>query len=550
MALDKTVVPFEGYTNSQILNAVRKRASTDYRARVAPATEASMLESFNAMWDNTPLRNEFIQALVNRIGLVVVKNLTWNNPLKEFKQGLMSYGSTIEEVQVGLVKAKTYDHHRSYLEKEVFGRKVIDVQSSFHTVNREEYYELTVDEPTLRRAFLEEGGVSDFIVNLMSAPAASDEWDEFNYMCRLFSMYYNADGMFTVNVPDVKGLTSDAADSKAALRALIEMAETLVFPSTHYNAAGMPVAIKREDIIIFCTPAFKAAIGVEALAAAFNIEFTDVPGRLYVIPEEAMAITGAQAVMTTKNFFMVADVRLENTSMPNPVGLYQNFWLHHWEIISASRFAPVVLFSSTDPSTVIPEIVTPVTDVTFSVYGSDMQTVTTLERGKAYGVTGSAITDPAGGLNSNIMLQLVGALSPRTYIDQVGNLSIASDEKSRTVIVRATSTDDQEFLKEISYPIVGDIVNLWPNPSVEPDADKDGLTEVTPEAVPAAPTSGANKNKVVIPQVDNIDYKDGATVVSGDTITLTANKTITAVAQTGYEITPGATASWNLVFTA
>src|SRR5690606_17422670 len=170
----------------------------------------------------------------------------------------------------------------------------------------------------LTRAFASEHGLSSLISSLMEAPTTSDQWDEYLLMTSLFKEYEDNNGYFKVNIPDVESFGSDSADAKFALRRLREMAENLTFISRRYNAAGMPVAAKREDMVIFTTPEFKAALDVEALAAAFNIDRADVPSRMVTVRKEDFGIEGAQAILTTEDFFVVADTLLETRSAENP----------------------------------------------------------------------------------------------------------------------------------------------------------------------------------------------------------------------------------------
>jgi hypothetical protein len=484
---------------------------------------------------------------------------SWNNPLGKFKRGMLTFGDTIEEVNVGLLTAKRYDTDRDYLEKDIFGQEKPDVQSSFHKINRQDFYKLTVNETLLRRAFLDDMGLSGFISQLMEAPQTSDNWDEFTLMCSLFGEYDRAGGFFYVNTPDVSASGSTADDAKATLRSIRGMASTLPFISTYYNASGMPVAAQPDELELFITPEANAALDVEALAGAFNISKADLPGRTTIIPRENF-IQGGQALLTTRDFFVVADSRLETTSAINPVGLHTNYFLHHHQVISASRFVPAVLFT-TGAGTVINLDNTPVTSVvTPTITDASGATVTAVKRGELFQINSYAATTPVGGANDAVRFELTGAQSPRTFILQTGVLHVGPDEASEqlTITVIAVDTPDsgsiaddaQQISVTLTPTVTGDLLQLWPDPEVIPDSDNDGLLEVTPDAVPAAPTSGANKNKVKIPTVKGVDYKDGATTVSGQTITLTANKTITAVAKTGYELAAGATASWTLVFTA
>lgn len=542
-------------TNWSILNAIKTASSTEYQRRVPDATRANVQETIREMWDYAPTRNEFLDAFINRIGLVVARNVSWTNPLAKFKIGMLEYGDTIEEYIAGLLVAKTYDPKRDYLEKDLFGQEVPDVQTSFHKVNRQDYYKITINEPILKRAFLDEYGLSGLIVQLMQSPTTSDNWDEFLLTCSLFREYWDNDGFFKVKIPDVSASGSTAADSKAFIRRVRELADTLPFLSTQYNAAGMPIAANRDELELIITPEALAAVDVEALAGAFNVDKADFGTRVTVIPKEYFGITGAQAILTTRDFFVIADQRLETRSINNPVGLYDNYFLHHWQVISASRFVPAILFTSTEESSTIAVQDTPVTSIAaLKLYDSAQADVTAggkVTRGSYYTVVGTATTTPAGGPNDAIRFDLVGAKSPRTIMSNTGVLYAAPDEDATSLTINATATDNNTITQTLTVNVVGDKVNVWPLPDVLTDDDADALIEFTPKPVPAAPTSGASKNKVTIPQPgEGYDYKDGATTVNGQTLTLTANKTITVAAKAGYEAKTGATTSWTLVFTA
>lgn len=42
-------------------------------------------------------QNEFLSALVNRIGRVIITSKSYTNPLRVFKKGILEYGETIEK---------------------------------------------------------------------------------------------------------------------------------------------------------------------------------------------------------------------------------------------------------------------------------------------------------------------------------------------------------------------------------------------------------------------------------------------------------------------
>lgn len=459
--------------NSAILDAVRGVASTDYQRRIPAADTAGIAATVESLTDpsNRQWMNEFIDVLVNRIGMTLARTISWTNPLSPFKRGMLSYGNTIEEIQTGLLEAHSYDPDRDYMEKTLFGRERPEVQANFHTVNRQDFYKVTINEALLKRAFLDPTGLAGFVNQLMEAPTTSDQWDEFLLTASLFKEYESNGGFFHVNVPDVASLSSTAEDAKMALRKMRAMAGNLKFLSTKYNAAKMPVFANPDDLVLFVTPEYNAAIDVEALAAAFNIERAQVYGRVIELPQDAFGIAGCQAVLTTKEFFVIADTLFESTSQWNPASLHNNYFLHHHEIISCSRFAPAVMFTTgaDDEVITINSTVTGVSAITIEEI--DGSVPTDVAHGGMIALVASATTDPDGGVDA-VVWSVSGQSSARTFITQNGVLHVAPDETASSVTVTATSAavdsenprlDPATATKVIT--ISGDPIDGWPEQS-------------------------------------------------------------------------------------
>ncbi len=490
MAVDvKTLKPT---SNEITLDRIRAKSSPDYRARVPQATQAGVSATMKSLMEYRPARNEFIDALVNRIGLVLARNNSWSNPLAEFKSGMLSYGDTIEEYHMGLIKAKTYDPDRDSLEKEIFGTSRAEVQSSFHTINRMDKYKITVDSPMLQRAFLESNGLTSFISKTMESVTTSDNWDEFLLTCQLFPEYESNGGFHKVQVPDVANPESTAADAKKALRTMRAVADNLTFISTKYNAAKMPMAAKRSDLLLFVTPEFNAAIDVEALAAAFNLSQSQLHGRIIPIPQEQIGIDGVQAIMTTSDFFVIADSLFETTQIFNPDSLQNNHWLHHHQVISASRFVPAVLFT-TKPGDIYEITSNPVRATAVpTVTNAAGETVSSVIRGEVYALDSVVTTAvPEDKTNDAVRWEVSGNTSNRTYVTQNGILHVAGNEDASTIKVRARTVwidptgaqvDAKTNSKDVT--VTGPSSALWPN--VAP------VTGITVKGVAVSPTFAPN----------------------------------------------------------
>ena len=434
--------------NVNILNAIRNDASLDYHKRIPAATKGNVADVADAIFNFRPHKNEFIESLINRIGLVYARNAIWYNPLGELKRGALEFGDTIEEIQVGIVKANHYNHDRDYLERDIFGRADLDVATAFHTVDREDFYKITIDDNTLKRAFLDPSGLDQLTQQIMSSPTTADNWDEYLMMSALFRVMDNKYPMFNVNVPDVAKMDSTEPQARSLLRKIRATAGNMQFLSTRFNGAKMPVAAKPEDLILFATPEVKSGLDVNALAALFNVSYADVPSRIIEIRQEDIAMNGVQAFLTTKDFFVIADTSLETTSEFNPISRQTNFFLHHWEIISASPFAPIVKFS-TAPDTARDsiEIAGTVTiDHLQFVVDSNEQDVRNVDKTSARMVKGgmaqleAVLTGLKAGqedIEFTEQWSIEGNKDTSTRIDNDGLIYMSPNESSQLVIARA-----------------------------------------------------------------------------------------------------------------
>jgi hypothetical protein len=513
--------PFNNPSNEKLMDIVRGIAGSDYQQRVPSATKAGINDALNAMWGWAPARNQFVDALVNVIGLTITQTKNWTNPLAPYKRGALVDGDTIEEIAVGLLNAYHYSHNHDYTEKDIFGSEPNEVQSRFHKINREDVYKLTVKDQVLRRAFNQNGGLSKFISELMNTPALSDQWDEFLMMANLFKQYDDRGGFFNINTPDLSTVTADSNDAKYFLKNARAMSDTLPFVSRKYNAAHMPVTVDPSTLMLVTTPMAQANIDVEALAGAFHADKAKINERVTVLPDEYVNIDGFQALLTTKDFFVVADNFMAMRSAQNPVGLNTNFFWHHWQVMSASPFVPAIMFG-TRPSTVINIEDFAVDGIgAFTMVNNEGETVTTAIRGDAVIVTVEASTNPDGGPNNGVTLTVSGAQSQRTRITQTGILFVGFDETATQLVVKATATDDATQFKTLVVPLTGAVITGSIGMAIDED-----LTTLTNKTKPkVSPNSIAVGGELSVnngtwdQQPDSFTYqwtKDG-TNISGAT---------------------------------
>ena len=147
-----------GVTNTyDIVNAIRNSQGDTFQNYVPLANAENIAEVGAGILINQTLQNDFITSLVDRIGLVVVKQASLNNQLKKFKKGKMPMGRTIEEIFVDITKEKMYDPVEA--EEKVFQREIPNVKTLFHERNRQSFYHQTIQDDSLKTAFVSWGNL-------------------------------------------------------------------------------------------------------------------------------------------------------------------------------------------------------------------------------------------------------------------------------------------------------------------------------------------------------------------------------------------------------
>lgn len=350
-----------------ILNAIRNSASTNYRDFVPTAknTPESIRRIGEIIMQYTPLQNEFLNALVNRIARVIITSKMYSNPLSMFKKGLIDFGESIEEIFVNIANPHQYDVEES--ENKVFAREIPDVRAAFHTLNYKKFYKQTIQNKDLNQAFLSWDGITDLISKIVNAMYTAANYDEF-----VTTKYMLAKAILDGRL---SAITVDANDAKGAVTKIKGVSNALTFMSNNYNVAGVQTFTDKDDQYLLVNSQFDSEIDVEVLASAFNMSKAEFMGHRILIDgfgtldvarlnalfkddpnyeepsqDTLTALNAIPAVLVDKNFFMIFDNMFEFTENYNGQGLYWNYFYHTWKTFSMSPFANALVFVPAVPS--------------------------------------------------------------------------------------------------------------------------------------------------------------------------------------------------------
>ena len=350
-----------------VLNAIRNSASINYRDYVPIATaDADSIREIGAtIMDYPALQNEFLNALVNRIGRVILTSKSYQNPWAMFKKGFLEFGETIEEVFTNLAKPFQFDP--AVAENEIFKREIPDVRSAFHVLNYQKFYKATVSQEQLRMAFMSWDGVTSLISSIVESMYTAANYDEFITMKYLLCKRMLSGEMHFVEAP--LKLEGDPT-AKDWIKAIRNYSNNLTFLSPDYNLAGVYNSTEKNNQYIIIPSKWMAEFDVEVLAAAFNMDKVEFMGHVVMVDSftnldtarlnelfkddptytelgisDMTALNLVAAVLVDKDFFMIFDNLQNFTENYNGQGLYWNYFYHVWKTFSTSPYANAILFT-------------------------------------------------------------------------------------------------------------------------------------------------------------------------------------------------------------
>ena len=353
-----------------ILNAIRNSASANYRDYV-PAANASQdnIREIGAIIMNYPaLQNEFLSALVNRIGRVLITSKSYANPWAAFKKGILEFGETIEEIFVNI--AKPFEYDPSAAASYVFRREIPDVRAAFHILNYQKFYKATIQNEQLRQAFLNWNGITDLIAKIVDSMYTAANYDEFQTMKYMLAKHILQGELYPTQVS-----AATAANAKSIVTAVKGASNNYEFMSTKYNQAGVANYSMKDNQYLIVTADFDAIMDVEVLASAFNMSKAEFMGHRILIDsfgeldttrlgqlfandanytaltsDELTALKAIPAVLVDADYFMIFDNLFNFTEQYNGEGLYWNYWYHAWKTFSVSPFANATVFVPAAPA--------------------------------------------------------------------------------------------------------------------------------------------------------------------------------------------------------
>jgi len=103
--------------------------------------------------------------------------------------------------------------------------------------------------------------------------------------------------------------------------------------------------------VLFINKDIPAHLDVDLYTMLFGVDYAKLGIEVVELDNFGKDNNGTYALLCDKDWFKVYDTKNEMTSLTNPDGLYTNYWLHIWQILSYSKFKTAIRFATKDVGT-------------------------------------------------------------------------------------------------------------------------------------------------------------------------------------------------------
>ena len=278
--------PSQGLITS--LNAIREASvseGTIYHQYLPIVDDQTDIAAFGTpILNNTPVMNEFMNRLVNRIVYTSFENKYFNNPLQILEGDQIPLGYSGQNIYVNPAKGRQYDVNDF---AGLLVKYEADVKVQYTSVNMDLQYPVTVSRHKLKQAFVSWDSLDNFVMELSNSLYNGAYIDEFRFTKGLVSSAYASN---QVQVRTISAISSEAT-AKSFVQTARELFLNMQLPSTEYNAwakvggYGKDILTysRPEDLVFLIRNDVRAYLDVNVLAEAFNMDKADLLGRIIPI---------------------------------------------------------------------------------------------------------------------------------------------------------------------------------------------------------------------------------------------------------------------------
>lgn len=371
--------------------------------------------------------------LLKQIAYVATVTRLFDNPLAQLEGENMPLGWAGEETYINPVKGRQFDVNDF---AGILQKYEADVKVQYLSVNMDIQYPVTLTRDKIRQAFNSWRDLEEFINGIVNALYNGAYINMFQFTKDLVSAAFSANKAAYIKVSAV----TNEATGKAMIKKLRELYTLFQMPSSDFNSwakvggAGKPVTTwcAPEDIVLIIRADIMAAVDVDVLAAAFNMDKADFMGRVITVDNfDTYTDDGTKiydgsdiyGIICDKAWFKIKQQDMALDMWFNPNNRSWQYYLNVVKMYNYSLFANGVVIAIDDPDV-------PATAVTAS---PDTITVKAGEKAVSH-VTLTPV-------NSTATLSASSSATTYATVEVSGSDVIITGEAAGSATITVTATD-------------------------------------------------------------------------------------------------------------
>lgn len=341
-------------SGAKLFNFVRQESTGNFKEVVPLATDGNISDISNILFNDAyqPLLNEFVNNLINRIGLTIIRNKSYDNPLALLKKGSTPLGTDIQDIYTNPSEAEQYELSNTEMAK-LLTITDPDTKVAYYRRNRKDMYTKTIAREALQGAFVSWDRFENFISSITQSLYSGAYIDEFAYTKGLVAGAYENNKAI---VQTVTAVTTEAT-AKAFVKKVRNLYKSMRFPSSAYNAYSLNTGDNKpvvtwttpERVVFLVRADVMTEVDVDVLASAFNMDKADFLGRVIEVDkfDDDNKVLG---VICDEAFFQIYDNIFRFDEFYNARTMSWNEYLHVWETFAICPFANAVILATEAPS--------------------------------------------------------------------------------------------------------------------------------------------------------------------------------------------------------
>lgn len=339
-----------------LVNEVRRLAGSDYKKAVPFLNSTNLAEVGNQILHFQPIYNEFINVFFNKVTMEIFDSRRYSNPFNVLTKGGSPLGGVVQNTHVNPAQAMAYDVNAT---SRLLQNYRPDVAVEYYGINRKDVFAVTRARQELELAFTNYDNLERFFTELIDSLYNGNEIREYNLYKALMVSAFIDEKIRKVPIARPK----DTATALAFLSSLQGYSLAFSYPSSNYNKfqevaadAGYAASpritwTKPEDQVIIMDSRLAPIIGLNVKASAFNLQYTEMEGRILYVDD--FAATGLYAIIADKNWLQVRDSKREFRDFENGSTLTLNSFLHVWGYYNVCTWANAIAFYDPDETPLV-----------------------------------------------------------------------------------------------------------------------------------------------------------------------------------------------------